>query len=852
MHSLAAGSRLGPYEIVGLLGAGGMGEVFRARDVRLGRDVAVKVLPPAMAADPKRVQRFQQEALAAAALNHPNILAIYDVGTHEGRPYLVSELLEGQSVRELVVAGRVPPPRAVDGVRQVARGLAAAHAKGIVHRDLKPENLFLTTDGRVKILDFGLAKVVQPSGAGRHSTTTVTEGGALPGTVEYMSPEQLRGAPVDPRSDIFSLGIVLYEMLAGLRPFGGKSGADTATAILTAEPPPVSTHAPVPVALEAVVARCLEKRPDDRFQSAADLDFALAVAASGEQIPAPGAGVRRRAGPRAARRWAAAIALLTVAALAGFGVWRRGSEGARAARPRAAPEAARRVVAVLPFDNISRDSAQDYFAAGVAEEIRGQLSKVAGLTVLGGHALERFRGADVRTLASELGAGGVIGGSVRTDGRRVRVVVELVDAVSARTMWSEQFDRELQDIFGVQSEIALRIAAMLDVAPSEQERRRIQKPPTRDVTAYDLYLRAEQEQDRQKAMDMLRAVLRIDPDFADARASLAYHMMFSTPDSKGLDAALNEARQAVASDPALASAHMTLATVYYGKGLIAEARVAFLRAIELGPNEAPTMKNLSVLELDTGRYDEAFLWGARAFRTSPRKSANDYYHLALPLIYLDEQSGERWLAEAERLFPTDARIQIVHALLDARRGRTSESLDRARELAVRADPDGEALLLASEVSYLAGAPDGEAWAERVFSRAPGISSNYWFLTESPRVRYADLLQRRGELVRARRLLRDALRDVTASLAEGPHRPQAYVEMAAIHALRGVTEQALSWLERGYAAGVRDERLLALHPAFARLRQAPRFRALLARMTADLAAMRRRADVARTLALPPVS
>jgi TolB-like protein len=810
-----------------------------------------------MAADPKRVHRFQQEALAAAALNHPNILAIYDVGTHEGRPYLVSELLEGQSLRDLVAAGRVPSHRAVDGVRQVARGLAAAHAKGIVHRDLKPENLFLTTDGRVKILDFGLAKVVQPPRADTPPATTVTEGGAVPGTVEYMSPEQLRGAPPDPRSDIFSLGIVLYEMLAGLRPFRGESGADTATAILTSEPPPISTHAPdVPVALESVLARCLEKRPDDRFQSAADLDFALAVATSGEEVAPPAAGKigRQRARAPAPRIPAtAAVTLLAMAVLIGLGVWRTRSGSAGGIRPPASSEAARRVVAVLPFDNISRDGEQDYFAAGVAEEIRGQLSRVTGLTVLGGHAVERFRRADVGTLASALGAGGVISGSVRTDGRRVRVVVELVDALSARTLWSEQFDRELQDIFAVQSEIALRIAALLNVAPSAEERRRIQKPPTRDVTAYDLYLRAEQEEDRPKAMDMLRAVLRIDPHFADARASLAYHlMMSSSADPKALDAALAEGRQAVASDPALASAQMTLASVYYAKGLIADARVAFLRAIELGPSEAPTMKNLSVLELDTGRYDEAFLWSARAFRTSPRKSENDYYHLALPLIYLDEQAGERWLAEAERLFPADARIQIVHALLDARRGRTNESLGRARKLAAGADPDGEALLLVSETSYLAGAPDAEAYAERVFSRTPGITGNYWFLTESPRVRYAHLLQRRGATVPAERLLQDALRDATAVVADDPQRPQAYFEIAAIRALRGQQDQALSWLERGYAAGLRDERLLALHPAFARLRQAPRFRALLARMIADVAAMRGRADVARTLPLPPGS
>jgi Tol biopolymer transport system component len=276
--SVSAGTRFGPYQIASALGAGGMGEVYKARDTRLDRDVAVKVLPASFAGDPDRLRRFEQEARAAAALNHPNILAVYDVGTHDGRPYIVSELLAGTTLREALAEGALPVSRAIDIARQIASGLAAAHAKGITHRDIKPENLFLVSDGRVKILDLGLAKLREETG-GRNGPTRLpaaTELGVVLGTVSYMSPEQVRGQAVDARSDIFSVGVVLFEMLAGTRPFHGDSSVETMSAILKADAPDLSADTyKLPPALDRVVRHCLEKNPDERFQSAQDLAFAL-------------------------------------------------------------------------------------------------------------------------------------------------------------------------------------------------------------------------------------------------------------------------------------------------------------------------------------------------------------------------------------------------------------------------------------------------------------------------------------------------------------------------------------------------------------------------------------------------
>jgi eukaryotic-like serine/threonine-protein kinase len=324
--NLAPGTKLGPYEIVSLLGAGGMGEVYRARDSRLKREVAVKVLPQALSLDSDRLRRFEQEALATAALNHPNILAVFDIGTHEGSPYVVSELLEGETLRERLRGGSIAVRKTLDYALQIAHGLAAAHEKGIIHRDLKPENLFITKDGRVKILDFGLAKLTQPEGGSHTSLPTLThatEAGAVMGTAGYMSPEQVRGTSVDPRSDIFSFGAIFYEMLSGKRAFHRDTAADTMSAILKEDPPDFSeTNRNVSPALERIVQHCLEKNPESRFHSASDVAFDLEHLSGTSGTSARVTSVETGP-PRPKLLVAIPAVLLIAAALLGLG-WRLG------------------------------------------------------------------------------------------------------------------------------------------------------------------------------------------------------------------------------------------------------------------------------------------------------------------------------------------------------------------------------------------------------------------------------------------------------------------------------------------------------------------------------------------------
>src|SRR6516225_586438 len=344
---LSVGARLGVYEIGSPLGAGGMGEVYRARDPRLGREVAIKVLPAEFSADADRHRRFEQEARAAAALNHPNILAVYDIGTHDRSPYIVSELLDGQTLRERLKEGPLPVRHAVEYARQLTCGLVAAHAKGMVHRDLKPDNVFVTRDGRVKILDFGLAKTAPFAAGGGDVTRARTLGGTVVGTVGYMAPEEFRGEPIDARADIFAVGVIVHELITGQNPFHRGSAADTMTAVLREEPQDLADQPGTPVTLARIVRRCLEKDPIDRFQTARDLGFALATITEATTTRAAKTDVEDRS------------------------------------------------VAVLPFANMSADPDSEYFSEGLAEELINALTHLPGLRVASRTSAFRFRGREV-------------------------------------------------------------------------------------------------------------------------------------------------------------------------------------------------------------------------------------------------------------------------------------------------------------------------------------------------------------------------------------------------------------------------------------------------------------------------
>ena len=421
---LAAGTRFGPYEIVSPLGAGGMGEVYRARDTRLGRDVAIKVLHPQTSADPKALARFEQEARVVAALSHPNLVAIHDVGNVDGTMFAVMELLEGSTLRDRLAAAEIGLVRAVDWALQIAQGLSAAHERGIVHRDLKPENVFITQDGNVKILDFGLARrdpIERERGAA--PAPTLTGAGMVLGTVGYLSPEQARGFPADHRSDIFAFGLVFYEVVTGRRAFERETPTETMAAVLRDEPPAIADCGrKVSSEVEDIIRHCLEKEPVERFRTVRDLIFALRLA---ERVIA-------RAPPS--------------------------EGGVRTAVADRSPDAS---IAVLLFRTVGGGPESEYFSEGMTEDVIAALSSVPGLRVAARTSSFSFRSKsdDIRRIGAELGVATVLDGSVRQSGQRLRVTAQLIDVKTGYNLWSERWDRDLADVFAVQDELARAIAA---------------------------------------------------------------------------------------------------------------------------------------------------------------------------------------------------------------------------------------------------------------------------------------------------------------------------------------------------------------------------------------------------------
>ena len=623
--TLSAGERLGPYEIVGLLGAGGMGEVYRAKDDRLGREVAIKVLPPSLSRDPDRLRRFEQEARAAGGLNHPNILAIHDIGTHDGSPYVVSELLEGETLRARLAGGAFTPRKALGHALQIAHGLGAAHEKGIVHRDLKPENIFVTRDGRVKILDFGLAKLGQSEGGSGPQTnlptaSVGTEPGVVLGTLGYMSPEQVRGKAADSRSDIFSFGAILYEMLSGKRAFAGDSTADTMSAILKEDPPDLSqTNRSIAPGLDRVVRHCLEKNPEERFQSARDLAFDL------EALSDVSAPATLSAAGQLARGWRVRPALLFVliavalALCAAAVLWLRPHGGAIDS------------IAVLPFVNASSDPNAEYLSDGITESLINSLSQLPRLRVAARAIVFRYKGreADPQRAGRDLNVRAVLSGRVLQRGDTLSIQADLVDVASAAQLWGAHYDRKLSDVLAVQEAIAKEISEKLRLRLTGEEKKRLSKHSTESTEAYQLYLKGRHSWEKRtpdalrESIDYFNRAIDKDPGYALAYAGLAdvYAVLSSyslMPPRESFPKARAAATKALEIDDSLAQAHATLGNALFCYDWNWTAGEEELKkSIALDPSYATAHLWYGILLTSLSRFDEAVTQSHRARELDP-------------------------------------------------------------------------------------------------------------------------------------------------------------------------------------------------------------------------------------------
>jgi eukaryotic-like serine/threonine-protein kinase len=721
------GKLIGHYRIETLIGVGGMGEVFLARDEQLGRKAALKLLPEHLTADEAQLSRFKAEARSASALNHPNILTVYEIGSKGNVRFIATEFIEGVTLRALLDDEKMNLRTALEIAVQVASALTAAHEAGVVHRDIKPENIMLRPDGYVKVLDFGIAKLTEEGPAREHHELATTSGlqtrpGLVLGTGRYMSPEQARGQKVDARSDIWSLGVVLYEMVVGIPPFLGETPSDCIASILTKELPPLSGVLPdVPLKLEEILQKALRKDSDERYQTATELLGDLHTLKGELELAGPA-----RAGVivRQIKRHKRGVLLMLAAAILAAGAF------AYAFFFVASPPPNEKSIAVLPFENLSEEKSSAYFADGIQDEILTRLSKIADLKVISRTSTQRYKhtSQSPSQIAHQLGVANLLEGSVQKTNDQVRVNVQLITAANDTHLWAETYDRKLTDIFVVESDIATTIAKTLQARLTGAEKTAIAKRPTANPEVYELCLKGRFFWNKRTAADLRKAIeyfnqaLDKDPSYAPAYAGLtdAYLVLNQYGAASPADSfpqAAAAAKKAIELDDTLAEAHTSLAcSLAYYDFDFEQSLKEFQRAIELDPNYATAHHWLSNGVLSAlGQFERGIAEGKRAVELDPLSLI---INTDLGQDFFYARRYDEAIAHLRKTIEMDPRFYFAHWVLGTAlqlKGQLSDAIAEYSK-AVELNDDPSVLALLGQAYARAGQRDE---AQKILVRLSG-------------------------------------------------------------------------------------------------------------------------------------
>jgi TolB-like protein/Flp pilus assembly protein TadD len=692
--AIESGGTLAHYRLIEKIGEGGMGVVWRAVDTTLDREVAIKILARELSEESHRLTRFQREAKLLASINHPNIATIYGIHEQDDTRFLAMELIPGEDLARRLERGPLGLADALSAARQIAAALEATHERGVIHRDLKPANIHLTPGGEVKVLDFGIARDMAPAEPGEEARDE-TRPGVILGTVSYMSPEQARGKPLDARTDLWSLGCVLYQMLAGRPPFSGETRWDKLAALLREEPDWNALPERTPASVRDLLRGCLDKSPERRPGGAGEvrrtLDAALAAMTTPEEVAPPREPSAEGPSARRARFWIVAAIVVVGAVLL---IW--GLRGAKSPAPADEVAAAdRRSVAVLPFRSMGGGEENDVFAAGIHDDVLNRIAKIGDLKVISRTSVQEYgeTSKTMKQIGEELGVAAVLEGSVYRAGDQVRINVQLIDAASDETLWAESYDRELtlEEIFGIQGDIAERIAGALQATLSADERRRIGALPTDDLGAYELYLQGIEllarteylEEDFVRARAVFEQAVSRDPTFALAYAGLSEaalnHYWLAGGPREAREAAGEAARRAVELSPELPEAHMALGTYLY---LLHDYGAALeeLSIAERGlPGNAELHRWKGYMMRRRGRWEEGLSHLERARSLDPREPIASL-ELGFTLMHLrryDEALG--WFEESVALAPEFPAARLFRAMVPVLRDGTLEAAAAAAD-----------------------------------------------------------------------------------------------------------------------------------------------------------------------------